>query len=400
MQGHCSLFCGLSFYRTRDTCSLLSRVFLHTPTKGHFRKSWMGTDILKTLSWRHLLKDNFKTSACGRKQVISLPKIISRHTEGQLVPWKHGSTPRSEPEWMNFYKKQLAWSTVHHWCLDGWLVQGNWCSIPDMIVLFGSLKCTLMWLWPGGINTTAFQGADVRSLCFCRLSERKMTTSGVPPNEVSPQCLGGPPGISICVWCRVCVPAVPSSTCESLFGQASKKPKKLRLLSNLGPLLRQGRASAKWGPGPQTLVERISIRSERRLPWRYPVSPKAPIIHRRSGSSLMDLNVVFCVMSLTHIWQILNESKPIKAMDWPCVFNPKSTISFHFFRSLVVRQMQILRCLLVHPLTPLLCYLEALLVQQGLQSSMNLAWMGATSAAVPSSKSGGVSSTSWWLEGF
>lgn len=180
-----------------------------------------------------------------------------------------------------------------------------------------------------------------------------MTTSGVPPNEVSPQCLGGPPGISICVWCRVCVPAVPSSICEFLFG-ASKKPKKLRLLSNLALFF------AKEGfrkVGPRSSEFRgtfFSIRSERRLPWRYPVSPKAPIIHRRSGSSLIDSNVVFCVMSLTHIRQILNGSKPIKAMDWPCVLNPKSTISFHFFWSLVVRHIQFLRCLLVHWLAPLL----------------------------------------------
>lgn len=232
MQGHCSLFCGLSFYRTRDTCSLLSRVFCTLRQKAFSKELngyWHPENLFLEAPPQRQLQ-NFclrqKTSHFSTKNHIQAywRATGSMKTWFNATQWTWVDELLQETTCMEYSPSlMLRWLTCSRE-----LVQHPWHDCA-----FWELKCTLMWLWPGGINTTAFQGADVRSLCFCRLSERKMTTSGVPPNEVSPQCLGGPPGISICVWCRVCVPAVPSSTCESLFGQASKKPKKLRLLSNL-----------------------------------------------------------------------------------------------------------------------------------------------------------------------
>ena len=306
----------------RDTCSLLGRVSC-TLRQKPFSKELNGYWHPENPSW----STSSKTT----------PELCLRQKTSHFSTKNHVQTYWRATSSMKTWFNHTQWTWVDE------LLQGTTCMEYSPLLMLRWLTCSrelVQHPWHGCAFWELKLHADVAMTrwyqhnCFPERWRAKLACVFVA-------CLRGKKRLRVCHRMRfllnvlVARLASPSAygvgyvslQCQAQFvsfclARHPKSRKAVKALEQPGPLLRQGRLPQSGAPSSDPRGTYNQSEFSRRLPWRYPVSPKAPIIDRRSGSSLMDSDVVFYVMRLT---KLLNQIKPIKAMDWPCVFNPKST---------------------------------------------------------------------------
>ena len=160
-------------------------------------------------------------------------------------------------------------------------------------------------------------------LCFCCLSERKKRLRVCHRMRfllnVLVARLASPSAYGV---------GYVSLQCQAQFvsfclARHPKSRKAVKALEQPGPLLRQGGLPQSGAPSSDPRGRFFTSR-------RFHEGCHGDIsCHLRLRSSTENLDRVlwirmlsFYVMRLT---KLLNQIKPIKAMDWPCVFNPTST---------------------------------------------------------------------------